>query len=73
MTNYKLELRKSTHILCQDGKKWSVFSYPVDPTQKPFDRAEITDIGSFLNYLRKQVYAISDIIAIRDARKALGI
>lgn len=74
MTNYKLELRKSTHILCVDGKKWSVFAYPVDPSQKPaFDRAEVTDIGSYLNTISKQVYATSDHEAIYKCRKALGI
>lgn len=74
MINYKLELRKSTHILCVDGKKWGVFAYPVDPSQKPaFDRVEVTDIESYLNSLSKQVYAVSDHEAIYEARKSLGV
>lgn len=74
MTNYKLELRKSTHVFNVDGKKWSVFAYPVDPSQKPaFDCAEVSDIGSYLNSLSKQVYAVSDHEAIYEARKSLGV
>lgn len=74
MTNYKLELKKSTHILCADGEKWAVFTYPVDPSQElTVDWTEVSDIGSYLNTLSKQVYAASDHEAIGYAKQALGL
>ena len=74
MISYKLELRKSTHVFNVEGKYWCVFAYPTDPNQKPaFDNARVSDIGSYLNSLSKQVYAVSDHVAIYNARKALGI